>query len=154
MIIVEGVERLNGGAYCIMPDRIETGIFLLAAAVSGGKIVCRRSRAADLAVVLDKLRQAGAEVDVTDQSIALNMKGKSLKAVDVNTEPHPGFPTDLQAQFTLLNILALGTGIVTENIFENRFMHVPELIRMGAQVNLKWNSVLISILILIFNFSG
>lgn len=145
MVIVEGVERLNGGAYCIMPDRIETGTFLLAAAVSGGKIVCRGTRAADLAIVLNKLREAEAEIDVSDQSITLNMKGKSLKAVHVNTEPHPGFPTDLQAQFTLLNIVALGTGIITENIFENRFMHVPELIRMGAQVNLKWNFVLISI---------
>ncbi|XP_055303167.1 UDP-N-acetylglucosamine 1-carboxyvinyltransferase-like [Sitodiplosis mosellana] len=141
-VIIEGVERLNGGVYRVMPDRIETGTFLVAAAVSGGKIVCRGTRAENLTVVLAKIREAGAEIEVSDNWIALDMQGKQLKSVDISTEPHPGFPTDLQAQFTLLNIVALGTGIITENIFENRFMHVHELARMGAQVELEKNSAI------------
>lgn len=141
-IIIEGVDHLNGGVYRVMPDRIETGTFLMAAAVSNGQIVCRDTRAEDLTVVLDKLRDAGAKIESGENWISLDMHENLPTAVDISTEPHPGFPTDLQAQFTLLNVIAHGTGIVTENIFENRFMHVQELIRMGAHIGMEKNSVI------------
>lgn len=141
-ITIEGVQHLAGGVYRIMPDRIETGTYLVAAAVSGGQIVCRDTKAENLTVVLDKLREAGAEIEVDEDWISLDMQGNLPKSVDISTAPHPGFPTDLQAQFTLLNIVSYGTGIITENIFENRFMHVHELIRMGADVEMKKNSVI------------
>lgn len=141
-IIIEGVEHLNGGVYSIMPDRIETGTFLVAAAVSGGRIICRDTNADNLTIVLNKLREAGAEIEIGDNRISLDMQGNLPNAVDISTEPYPGFPTDLQSQFTLLNIIAQGTGTVIENIFENRFMHVQELVRMGAQVEMKKNSVI------------
>lgn len=141
-IIIEGVDHLNEGVYSIMPDRIETGTFLVAAAVSRGRIVCRNTHAENLTTVLNKLREAGAKIEIGDNWISLDMQGNLPNAVDISTEPYPGFPTDLQAQFTLLNIVAQGTGIVTENIFENRFMHVHELVRMGAQVEIKKNSVI------------
>ncbi|ACQ68542.1 UDP-N-acetylglucosamine 1-carboxyvinyltransferase [Candidatus Hamiltonella defensa] len=141
-IVVEGVKRLRGGAYSIMPDRIETGTFLVAGAVSRGKVVCRHTQPATLEAVLAKLHEAGAQIEVGKDWISLDMKGKRPKAVNVRTTPYPGFPTDMQAQFTLLNIVATGTGVITETIFENRFMHVPELIRMGAQVKIESNTVI------------
>lgn len=141
-IVIEGVERLGGGVYRVLPDRIETGTFLVAAAVSRGSIVCRNTRPDTLDAVLAKLRDAGADIEVGGDWISLDMHGKRPKAVTVRTSPHPGFPTDMQAQFSLLNLLAEGTGVITETIFENRFMHVPELIRMGAQAEIESNTVI------------
>lgn len=141
-IRIEGVDCLNGGMYRVMPDRIETGTFLVAAAISSRKIVCRNTRADTLATVLCKLRETGAEIMVGWDWISLDMHGYRPMAVDVCTGPYPGFPTDLQAQFSLLNLVANGSAIVTENIFENRFMHVPELIRMGAIAKTVENSVI------------
>ncbi|QZN96162.1 UDP-N-acetylglucosamine 1-carboxyvinyltransferase [Symbiopectobacterium purcellii] len=141
-IVIEGVERLGGGVYRVLPDRIETGTFLVAAAVSRGSIVCRNTRPDTLDAVLAKLRDAGADIEVGEDWISLDMHGKRPKAVTVRTSPHPGFPTDMQAQFSLLNLVAEGTGVITETIFENRFMHVPELIRMGAQAEIESNTVI------------
>lgn len=131
-IVVEGVEQLGGGIHRIIPDRIETGTFLIAAAISGGRIVCHNTRTDTLPVVLDKLRESGAQIEIGDTWISLDMRGKRPNAVDLRTAPYPGFPTDLQSLFTLLNVLANGTSSIVESIFENRFMHVTELIRMGA----------------------
>ncbi len=141
-ITIEGVERLGGGVYRVLPDRIETGTFLVAAAISRGKVLCRNTQPDTLDAVLAKLREAGADIEVGDDWISLDMHGKRPKAVTVRTAPHPGFPTDMQAQFTLLNLLAEGTGVITETIFENRFMHVPELIRMGARAEIESNTAI------------
>ncbi|PVZ84899.1 UDP-N-acetylglucosamine 1-carboxyvinyltransferase [Serratia sp. S1B] len=141
-ITIEGVERLGGGVYRVLPDRIETGTFLVAAAVSGGKVLCRNTRPDTLDAVLAKLREAGADIEVGEDWISLDMHGKRPKAVTIRTAPHPGFPTDMQAQFSLLNLVAEGTGVITETIFENRFMHVPELIRMGALAEIESNTVI------------
>ncbi|MFJ5448210.1 UDP-N-acetylglucosamine 1-carboxyvinyltransferase [Pectobacterium carotovorum] len=141
-ITIEGVARLGGGVYRVVPDRIETGTFLVAAAVSRGQIMCRNTRPDTLDAVLAKLREAGAEIEIGEDWISLDMHGKRPKAVTVRTSPHPGFPTDMQAQFSLLNLVAEGTGVITETIFENRFMHVPELIRMGAQAEIESNTVI------------
>lgn len=141
-ITIEGVARLGGGVYRVVPDRIETGTFLVAAAVSCGQIICRNTRPDTLDAVLAKLREAGAEIEIGEDWISLDMHGKRPKAVTVRTSPHPGFPTDMQAQFSLLNLVAEGTGVITETIFENRFMHVPELIRMGAQAEIESNTVI------------
>lgn len=141
-ITIEGVERLAGAEHSIIPDRIETGTFLVAAAVSGGKITCHRTRANTLDAVINKLREAGAEIHITDDTISLDMQGKRPKPVNIRTVPYPGFPTDMQAQFTLLNMVADGTGIITETIFENRFMHIPELIRMGAKADIEGNTAI------------
>ncbi|AAM83734.1 UDP-N-acetylglucosamine 1-carboxyvinyltransferase [Yersinia pestis] len=141
-ITIEGVTRLGGGVYRVLPDRIETGTFLVAAAISGGKVVCRQTRPDTLDAVLAKLREAGADIEVGDDWISLDMQGKRPKAITFRTAPHPGFPTDMQAQFSLLNLVAEGTGVITETIFENRFMHVPELIRMGAHAEIESNTVI------------
>ncbi|MDT7050868.1 UDP-N-acetylglucosamine 1-carboxyvinyltransferase [Providencia stuartii] len=141
-IVIEGVERLGGGTYRVLPDRIETGTFLIAAAVSKGKVVCRNARPDTLDAVLAKLREAGAKIEVGEDWISLDMQGKRPKAVTLRTAPHPGFPTDMQAQFSLLNLVAEGAGMITETIFENRFMHIPELIRMGAHAEIESNTVL------------
>ncbi|WP_339770823.1 UDP-N-acetylglucosamine 1-carboxyvinyltransferase [uncultured Paraglaciecola sp.] len=139
-IRIEGVERLQGCRYTVLPDRIETGTFLIAAAVTGGKIRCENAAPDTLDAVLDKLVMAGAVITTGEDWIELDMQGRSLKSVNIKTAPHPGFPTDMQAQFVALNCVAEGTGVVTENIFENRFMHVPELQRMGAKIDLETNS--------------
>ncbi|GGW70120.1 UDP-N-acetylglucosamine 1-carboxyvinyltransferase [Alishewanella tabrizica] len=139
-LVIEGVSALQGGSHRVLPDRIETGTFLVAAAVTGGDVTCTSAAPADLEVVLEKLREAGAEVTTGQDWIRLNMTGRQLKSVDVKTVPHPGFPTDMQAQFTVLNVVAEGVGVVTETIFENRFMHVPELQRMGAKIRLEGNT--------------
>ena len=139
-ITIEGVERLTGCEHSVVPDRIETGTFLIAAAISGGRVVCQNTKADTLDAVIDKLREAGAQVDVTENSITLDMLGNRPKAVNIRTAPHPGFPTDMQAQFTLLNMMAEGTSIITETIFENRFMHIPELIRMGGKAEIEGNT--------------
>lgn len=141
-IIIEGVEKLGGGVHQILPDRIETGTYLVAAAISKGSIVCRKTNPTMLEAVIAKLIEAGAEIKTGDDWISLNMQDKRPKAVNIYTAPHPGFPTDMQAQFTLLNIIAEGTGIIKETIFENRFMHVPELIRMGAKAEIEGNTLI------------
>lgn len=141
-ITIEGVEKLNGCDYRVLPDRIETGTFLVAAAVSGGKVKCLDAAPETLEAVLNKLRQAGATITTGDDWIELDMEGRKPNAVQVKTAPHPAFPTDMQAQFMTLNCVAEGTGVITETIFENRFMHVPELQRMGAEIALEANSAL------------
>ncbi|MCF4008480.1 UDP-N-acetylglucosamine 1-carboxyvinyltransferase [Rheinheimera sp. UJ63] len=139
-LVIDGMPALQGGEHRVLPDRIETGTFLVAAAVTGGDITCLKAAPSDLEVVLEKLREAGAEVTTGADWIRLNMTGRKLTSVDVKTVPHPGFPTDMQAQFTVLNVVAEGVGVVTETIFENRFMHVPELQRMGAKIRLEGNT--------------
>ena len=141
-ITIEGVERLTGCTHRIVADRIETGTFLIAAAVSGGKITCHGTKADTLEAVIEKLREAGMEVSVTEDTITLDSKGQRPKAVNIRTMPHPGFPTDMQAQFTLLNAIAEGTSRITETIFENRFMHIPELNRMGAKGEIEGNTAI------------
>ncbi|MFC0178660.1 UDP-N-acetylglucosamine 1-carboxyvinyltransferase [Thorsellia kenyensis] len=141
-VVIEGVETLGGGTYSVVPDRIETGTFLVAAAVSGGRITCKNTRADLLDAVIAKLKEAGAQIEIGDDWITLDMRNKRPKAVNIRTTPHPGFPTDMQAQFTLLNMVAQGTSVITETIFENRFMHVPELIRMGARAEIEGNTVI------------
>lgn len=141
-ITIEGVDRLGGGVYRILPDRIETGTFLVAAAISRGRVVCHGTRADTLDAVLSKLREAGADIAVGNDWISLDMHGQRPTAVTVRTAPYPGFPTDMQAQFSLLNLVAKGKGMITETIFENRFMHVPELIRMGGQADIESNTVI------------
>ena len=142
-IVVQGVEELQGTSYRVLPDRIEAGTFLVAAALTGGKVRLRRVEPLHLEAVLQKLRDAGAHIETGDDWVELDMRGRALQAVDVSTDPYPGFPTDMQAQFMALNCLAEGTGAVTETIFENRFMHVPELQRMGADISLQGNTAII-----------
>ncbi|WP_421206940.1 UDP-N-acetylglucosamine 1-carboxyvinyltransferase [Aeromonas enteropelogenes] len=138
-LVIDGVERLHGGSYSVQPDRIETGTFLVGAAVTGGKITCRKTDPTLLEAVLVKLEEAGALIEKGEDWITLDMTGRTLKPVTIKTAPYPAFPTDMQAQFTVLNAVAQGTGMVTETIFENRFMHVPELVRMGADIELQGN---------------
>ncbi|MFA3792602.1 UDP-N-acetylglucosamine 1-carboxyvinyltransferase [Aliiglaciecola sp. SL4] len=139
-IKIVGVKRLQGCHYRVLPDRIETGTFLVAAAVTGGNIRCINAAPHTLDAVLSKLTQAGADIETGEDWVSLNMHGKRPKSVNIKTAPHPGFPTDMQAQFVALNCVAEGTGVVTETIFENRFMHVPELQRMGAKISLETNN--------------
>jgi UDP-N-acetylglucosamine 1-carboxyvinyltransferase len=139
-IRIQGVKQLKGCRYRVLPDRIEAGTFLIAAAVTGGKVRCENAAPETMEAVLNKLRAVGAEVTTGEDWIELDMHGKRPKSVSIKTSPHPGFPTDMQAQFVALNCVADGTGVVTENIFENRFMHVPELQRMGADIELEANS--------------
>ncbi len=141
-ITIEGVETLGGTNYPILPDRIETGTYLVAAAMTGGHIKVKDTRPDLLESVLAKLVDAGAEINTGDDWIELDMNGNGLRAVDIHTSPYPGFPTDMQAQFTALNCIAKGTGTITESVFENRFMHVLELQRMGAQVKLEGNTAI------------
>lgn len=146
-LTIEGVSELRGSEYSVMPDRIETGTFLVAAAVTQGKVKCINTDASGLEAVLSKLTEAGAEISTgVDSSgiewIELSMTHKP-KAVNVKTAPHPAFPTDMQAQFMTLNVLAEGTATVIETIFENRFMHVPELQRMGADIALEGNTAIV-----------
>ncbi|NMH65267.1 UDP-N-acetylglucosamine 1-carboxyvinyltransferase [Shewanella salipaludis] len=140
---IQGVERLQGCHYRVMPDRIETGSFLVAAAVTRGRIRCLDADPASLESVLAKLEDAGAAITTGKDWIELDMQGKRPKAVNIKTAPYPGFPTDMQAQFCVLNVLAEGNATITETIFENRFMHVPELIRMGANMELEGNTCII-----------
>ena len=143
-IIVHGVERLQGCQYEVLPDRIETGTFLVAGAISGGRVLLKRARPKTLDAVLQKLEEAGAHLNTTDDSIELDMRGNRPKAVSVTTAPYPAFPTDMQAQFTALNTVAEGVGMVTETVFENRFMHVQELRRLGADIRLHGNTAVIT----------
>ncbi len=142
-ITVHGVERLHGGRHDVVADRIETGTFLVAAAMTGGRIVCRAARPDTLDAVIDKLTEAGAEITEDGDSITLDMHGKRPKAVNITTAPHPGFPTDMQAQFMALNCVADGVGIISETIFENRFMHVQELQRLGADIRIDGHTAIV-----------
>jgi UDP-N-acetylglucosamine 1-carboxyvinyltransferase len=142
VITVEGVERLHGARYRVMPDRIETGTFLAAAAATGGSIRLTGARPDILDSVLEKLREAGAHIETGPDWISLGMNG-ALNAVNVRTSPYPAFPTDMQAQFMALNSVASGTALVTETIFENRFMHVQELKRLGADIEVEGNTAVV-----------
>ncbi|WP_035058031.1 UDP-N-acetylglucosamine 1-carboxyvinyltransferase [Andreprevotia chitinilytica] len=142
-ITIEGVKALHGATHAIVPDRIETGTFLVAAAASQGRVVLRNTRASILESVLEKLREAGAYIEAGDDWISLDMKQRP-KAVNVRTLPYPAFPTDMQAQFMTLNAVAEGTGVITETIFENRFMHAPELARMGGSINTEGNTAIVT----------
>ena len=142
-ITIEGVERMHGTTYDILPDRIETGTYLVAAAVTGGKVKLKDTDPTLLDAVISKLEEAGAEIEMGKDWISLDMKGKRAKAIDVRTAPYPAFPTDMQAQFSILNAVAEGSSSITETIFENRFMHVQELKRMGADVEVNGNTALI-----------
>ncbi len=141
-IEIEGVERLSGTEYRVLPDRIETGSYLVAAAMTGGHIKVKDARPDTLDAVLQVLREAGAEVNVGEDWIELDMRGRRPRAVSVHTAPYPAFPTDMQAQFTALNIIAEGSGVITETVFENRFMHVQEMQRMGANIRLEGNTAI------------
>ena len=142
-IVIEGVERLHGAYHDVMPDRIETGTFLVAAALSRGRVKVRRARADILEAVLAKLEEAGATITSGGDWVALDMQGRRPKAVNIRTAPYPAFPTDMQAQFVAMNAVAEGTSRVVETIFENRFMHVQELNRMGARIALEGNTAVI-----------
>ena len=143
VIRVTGVPRLKSASHRVMPDRIETGTFLAAAAATGGEIRLRQTRGDMLDAVLEKLREAGAQIEAGTDSISLRMDGP-LRAVSLRTAPYPAFPTDMQAQFMALNSVAHGTALVTETIFENRFMHVQELRRLGAQIEVEGNTAVVT----------
>jgi len=140
-LTIEGVETLNGSEYRVMPDRIETGTFLVAAAVTQGTVRCINTDPHSLEAVLSKLQEAGAKITTGKDWIELSMNQRP-KAVNIKTAPHPAFPTDMQAQFVTLNVIASGSAHITETIFENRFMHVPELQRMGADIALEGNTAM------------
>jgi len=142
-ITITGVEKLNGCSYSVMPDRIETGTYLIAAAATRGHIKVKDTRPDILEAVLSKLEQAGADITVGEDWIELDMHGKRPKSVSLRTAPYPAFPTDMQAQFTALNSVAEGTGSITETVFENRFMHVHEMNRMGALITVEGNTVIV-----------
>ena len=143
-ITIHGVERLHGGEYAIMPDRIEAGTYLIAAAITGGSITLKGISPHTLDIVLEKLEEAGAEIKTGDDWIALDMHGRKPLPVDICTEPYPGYPTDMQAQMLALNTVANGTSMVVEKIFENRFMHVQELQRMGANIKIEGNTAVVT----------
>jgi len=142
-IVVQGVERLHGGTHSVVPDRIETGTFLVAAAMTGGRITARRARPDTMGAVLDKLAEAGASIDCDGDRISLDMQGRRPKAVNITTAPHPAFPTDMQAQFMAMNCVADGVGVINETIFENRFMHVNELLRLGADIRVDGHTAVV-----------
>jgi len=141
-ITIQGVERLTGTDYKVLPDRIETGTYLVAAAITGGHVKLKDTRPDIMDAVLQSLREAGADISAGDDWIELDMHGRRPRSVDVSTAPYPAFPTDMQAQFTALNAVAEGTGTITETVFENRFMHVQEMQRMGARIQLKGNTAI------------
>ncbi|MCJ8169954.1 UDP-N-acetylglucosamine 1-carboxyvinyltransferase [Atopomonas sediminilitoris] len=143
-ITVDGVKRLAGGRYMVMPDRIETGTYLVAAAATGGRVKLKDTDPTILEAVLLKLEESGAMVDTGSDWISLDMKGNRPKAVNLRTAPYPAFPTDMQAQFVSLNAVAEGTGTVIETVFENRFMHVYEMVRMGAKVQVEGNTCIVT----------
>jgi len=142
-IVVNGVEKLHGCRYSVLPDRIETGTYLAAVAATGGKIKVKDTRPDTLDAVLQKFREAGAEIETGADWISLDMKGKRPQAVSITTAPYPAFPTDMQAQFAAMNIVAEGVGIIKETVFENRFMHMQEMIRMGADVTIDGNTAVV-----------
>ena len=139
-ITIEGVDSLSGTHYNVLPDRIESGTFLVAAAITGGKVKIKDTRPAMLESILEKLEEVGATLEIGEDWISLDMGGRRPKAVSVRTSPYPAFPTDMQAQFTALNAVSDGTAVISETVFENRFMHVHELQRMGADIRLEGNT--------------
>ena len=142
-LVIDGVERLHGADYDVLPDRIETGTFLVAGAITGGRVRAKHTRPDLLKSVLSKLEDAGAHINCEEDAIELDMRGHRPRAVDVTTAPYPAFPTDMQAQFTALNCVAEGTGVITETVFENRFMHVQELHRLGADIKVEGNTAIV-----------
>ena len=142
-ITIEGVDKLIGCRYRVVPDRIETGTFLIAAAITGGRVKLKNTDPRLLDAVLHKLTEAGAEISSGDDWVALDMHGKRPWAVNIRTAPYPAFPTDMQAQFMALNAIAEGTGTVVETIFENRYMHVQELQRMGADIEVQGHTAIV-----------
>jgi UDP-N-acetylglucosamine 1-carboxyvinyltransferase len=142
IVTIEGVAALSGARHSIMPDRIETGTFLTAAAATGGRVRLHGAGGGILDAVLDKLREAGAHLEVGDGTVSLAMTGRP-KSVNVRTAPYPGFPTDMQAQFMALNAIAEGAAVITETIFENRFMHALEMQRLGADIEISGNTAVV-----------
>jgi len=142
-IVIDGVETLHGTSYDVLPDRIEAGTYLVAGAITGGRVRARHARAEHLDAVLAKLEEAGATVTRGDSFVEVDMRGRRPRAVSIRTAPHPGFPTDMQAQFAALDTVAEGVGTITETIFENRFMHMLEMRRMGAEIRLEGNTAII-----------
>ena len=142
-LCIEGVEDLHGGSYWVLPDRIEAGTYLTAAAITGGKIKLKNVNPDSMKVVLQKFQEAGAQYTFSDQTITLDMQNRTPMAVDILTAPYPAFPTDMQAQFMAMNTIAEGTGSITETIFENRFMHIQELQRLGADIHLEGNTAVV-----------
>jgi UDP-N-acetylglucosamine 1-carboxyvinyltransferase len=142
-LVIDGVDRLHGTDYNVLPDRIETGTFLVAGAITGGRVRAKHTRPDLLTSVLSKLEDAGAQVNTDTDTIELDMRGRRPRAVDVSTAPYPAFPTDMQAQFKALNCVEEGTGVITENVFENRFMHVQELHRLGADIKVEGNTAIV-----------
>ncbi len=143
-IVIQGVERLGGAHHSVLPDRIETGTYLVAAAVTGGQIRVTRAAPDTLEAVLIKLQEAGAVIETGDDWIDIDMQGRRPQSIDIRTAPYPAFPTDMQAQMCALNAIAEGVGTITETIFENRFQHVLEMQRMGAQIKLEGNTAICS----------
>jgi UDP-N-acetylglucosamine 1-carboxyvinyltransferase len=143
MIVVDGVERLHGGHYEVLPDRIEAGTFLVAGAITGGRVRAKGARPEHLDAVLGKLREAGAKVATGENWIEVDMEGRRPRSVDIRTAPHPAFPTDMQAQFAALNTVADGVATITETIFENRFMHMLEMRRLGADIRIEGNTAIV-----------
>lgn len=141
-IVIDGLDHLGGGRYHVLPDRIETGTYLAAATITRGKIKVKNTRPDLLGAVLLKFEETGAIIDTGPDWISLDMKGRRPRAANVSTAPYPAFPTDMQAQMMAVNAIAAGTGVITENVFENRFMHVQELQRMGASITLKGNTAI------------
>lgn len=142
-ITINGVERLHGGEHAVIADRIEAGTFLVAAAMTGGRITATHARPDTMDAVLDKLREAGADISIDGDAITLDMHGRRPRAVNITTAPHPAFPTDMQAQFMALDCVAEGVGVIRETIFENRFMHVQELQRLGADISVDGNAAVV-----------
>ena len=142
-ITIEGVQKLSGCEHAVVADRIETGTFLVAAAMTGGRVTATHARPDTLDAVLDKLREAGADIETDGDRIVLDMHGKRPRAVNITTAPHPAFPTDMQAQFMAMNCMAEGVGVINETIFENRFMHVNELLRLGAEIRVDGHTAVV-----------
>ena len=142
-IIIDGVKSLGGTTFSIPADRIEAGTYLIAAAITSGDVTISNVNASRMNNILDKLKLSGASIKVGENNIQLTMKDKSILPVDISTAPFPGFPTDMQAQFTVLNALSSGSSVVTENVFENRFMHVQELNRMGCDITVKGSNAFV-----------
>ncbi len=140
---IQGVDKLHQATHTVLPDRIETGTYLVAAAISGGKLKLQRTRPDTLDAVLAKLQESGAYLNVGDNWIEVDMQGRRPRSVDITTAPYPGFPTDMQAQFTALNCIAEGTSVISERVFENRFMHVLELQRLGADIQLRGGNAIV-----------
>ncbi len=142
-IVIQGVTRLHATEYEVLPDRIETGTYLVAGAITGGRVRVKNTRPQHLDAVIDKLQEAGARMTVGDSWIEVDMRGLRPRAVDIRTAPYPAFPTDMQAQFAALNTVADGVGTIVETIFENRFMHMLEMRRLGAEIRLEGNTAII-----------